>query len=229
MTPESIQIFANRCDAGRQLAQQLLSYRGEDLVVVGLSRGGVPVAYEIADALDAPLDVLVVDKVRTPHLPELALGAVAPDAIAMNDEVVRTLDLEPSAVEQAVKRSRAVVDQRLKSYREDRVPVPLAQRTVIIVDDGIATGATTLAAVRSVRSAGAARVIVAAPTCAREAVAHLKKEVDRVVCVESPADFRAVGLWYEDFTQVKDAEVVATLRRAHRERTAHKTHPAKMT
>ena len=202
-------IFANRQEAGRQLAATLVDLVGApDVVVLGLPRGGVPVAREVADALGAPLDVFVVRKLGTPGQPELALGAVASGgAIALNDDIVQHLGIDHTRVQAIIDAQRVEVETRERMYRDGRDRVELAARVVVLVDDGLATGATMRAAVAAVRQHDAASVIVAAPVAAPEAVAALQPAVDRVAVVSSPPDFVAVGRWYRDFKQVSDDEV----------------------
>lgn len=206
--------FTDRRDAGRQLADRLSSVvHDEDAVVLALPRGGVPVAEEVAEELGAALDVMLVRKVGVPWQPELALGAVASgDVTVFNDEVVRATGLTPEDIAQAVEREREELGRRERLYREGRPPADVAGKTVILVDDGIATGATIRAALRAVQQRGAARTIVASPVAPPETVAALRAEADDVVCVKTPDDLRAIGFWYEDFTPVEDHEVVIALR-----------------
>jgi len=201
-------IFANREDGGRQLATLLDDLRGRpDLLVLGLPRGGVPVAHAVAIALAAPLDVFVVRKLGAPHQPELALGAIASGGtMVLNDDIVRHLGVDAAHLQPIVDAQRQEVDARERRYRGHRPPVAVRGRTVVLVDDGLATGATMRAAVAALRPAAAA-VIVAVPVGAPEAVEMLRAEVDRVEAVSTPPDFAAVGLWYRDFQQVSDEEV----------------------
>ncbi|HKI93671.1 MAG TPA: phosphoribosyltransferase [Gemmatimonadales bacterium] len=212
--------FRNRVDAGHRLAEALERYRDSDPVVLGLPRGGIPVAFQVAHALDAPLDVLVVRKLGAPDQPELAIGAVAPGTRVLNDEVIRLLNISPEYIARVEARERRVVDERIARYRGNTPSVPIAGRTVIIVDDGIATGATARAAIAAVRALGAREVVVAAPVCSPEAKALLEETADQVVCLDAPPDFQAVGYWYEDFRQTTDDEVREYLLRSHREREA---------
>lgn len=205
--------FANRIDAGRALAARLGAYaHRDDVVVLGLPRGGVPVAAAVADALGAPLDVLVVRKVGVPDQPELALGAVAEGGVSlMNEDVYRMVAPDPAVVERAVARERAALDRRLADYRAGRPGVPIEGRVAIVVDDGLATGASMEAAVRAVRLRRPARVVAAVPVAAREAVQRLSAVADEVVAAMVPSPFHAVGAWYGDFSQTEDAEVEALL------------------
>jgi putative phosphoribosyl transferase len=210
--------FADRVDAGRLLATRLASYAGrDDVVVLGLPRGGVPVAAEVARALAAPLDVLLVRKLGAPGQPELAIGAIAEDGVTLvNADVLRSLGLDHDAIDRAVLAERPELERRLGVYRSNRPAVELADRTVIIVDDGLATGASMEAACRAVAARGAARRVVAVPVAAAEACARLRGVADEVVAVTTPSPFWAVGAWYEDFEQTTDEEVVALLAAATR-------------
>lgn len=203
--------FRDRADGGRQLAVRLRAHTDGDAIVLGLPRGGVVVAAEVARALDLPLDVVVSRKLGAPYQPELAIGAIAPGASVLREELVEMLGISEQEVARITQRETARLAEYERRFRGDRPSPELAGRTVIIVDDGLATGATATAAVRSARTKGPARVIVAAPVCAPETVDALRREADEVVCVDQPDDFRAVGLWYEDFAQVTDEEVEALL------------------
>lgn len=204
-------IFYDRRDAGRQLAVRLMaSYagQGQHVIVLGLPRGGVPVAYEVARALGAPLDVFVVRKLGVPGHEELAMGALASgDVRALNEEVLSYLGLDQKVIEQAVRAESAEVERRERLYRGGRPAPVLVGRTVIIVDDGLATGATMRAAVAALRPRRPARIVVAVPVGAVAAVAELERLADEVVCMATPEPFWAVGTWYHDFSQTSDAEV----------------------
>ncbi|KUH37113.1 MULTISPECIES: phosphoribosyltransferase family protein [Streptomyces] len=204
--------FTDRADAGRRLAAAVAAADPRDPVVLGLPRGGVPVAHRVAEALAAPLDVLVVRKLGVPSRPELGFGAIGEDGVRiLNDAVVRAAAVgehDRTRVEEA---ERAVLEARLRRYRRDRGGVPLRGRTAVLVDDGVATGSTALAACRVARAHGAARVVVAVPVAPREAVALLRREADEVVCLASPDGFGSVGQWYDDFTQTSDEEVAELL------------------
>lgn len=211
--------FADRVEAGRVLAEHLSSYRGALGVVLGLPRGGVPVAYEVARALDLPLDVLVVRKLGLPGHEELAIGAIASGGVVVyNEPIVRALAIPDSVLRRVVAREQRELDRRERAYRGERPPRSLAHATVILVDDGLATGATMRAAVRAVRQRGPAKVVVAAPVGAAESCGDLAAEADEVVCAATPEPFHAVGLWYDAFTQTSDDEVRDLLERADRER-----------
>jgi len=204
--------FADRHDAGRRLAALLADFRRENPVVVGIPRGGVPVAAEVARALQAPLDVVVVRKVGAPENPEFAIGALAEgDVSVIDDETVRALRLGAAELEEVVGRARRELAERLALYEAKRQRLAVAGRTVLLVDDGLATGRTAQAAARSLRERGAARVILAVPVAAPDSVRRLRESVDDVVCVEMPADLWAIGLWYEDFSPTSDEEVAALL------------------
>jgi putative phosphoribosyl transferase len=200
-------IFRDRAEAGRRLASLLESYRSENPVILGLVRGGVAVGLEVARALGAPLDVLVVRKVGVPGHEELAMGAVAKGTAWLNESLIADLGIPRSAVDRQIARETAEVDRRERLYREGRPSVPVQDRTVIVVDDGLATGATALAGVRVLRRLGARRIVVAAPVCSREGRARVAAEADDVVCVSTPSDFRAVSQAYESFPQLDDQAV----------------------
>ena len=208
-------VFTDRRDAGRRLAALLEAKRAERPVVVGVARGGVPVAAEIARALDAPLDVAVVRKIGAPMNREFAIGALAEGGVhVLSARAVGSLRLSEPSLAALISRAERELDERLARYRGARAPVELAGRTAILVDDGLATGRTAIAAVRSLRRRGAARVTLAAPVASPEAAAALRDEIDELVCVEVPADLWAVGYWYRDFSATTDAEVAALLAEA---------------
>jgi len=209
--------YADRADAGRQLAERLMTYRGQDVLVLGLPRGGVPVAYEVADALDAPLDVLVVRKLGVPSQPELAFGAIGEDgARVLNERVLQHVLVSGAEIAQVESAQRAELQRRVERYRGGREQLPLRDRVVLIVDDGFATGSTARAACLVARAQGAATVVLAAPIGSADTVAELRHYADDVVCLGAPAYFHAVGQGYRDFTQTSDAEVCELLARAHR-------------
>ncbi|MFF5172320.1 phosphoribosyltransferase [Micromonospora sp. NPDC000089] len=203
--------YRDRSDAGRQLADRLSALIGEpDVIVLGLVRGGVPVARVIADRLGAPLDVLVVRKLGLPWAPEVAFGALGPGGVRVLNEVVADR-LEADTVTEVQRREQAELERREARYRGGRPPLELSGRTAVIVDDGLATGATARAAVEVARRLGARRVVVAVPVGAQEAYEMLSAEADQVVCAQRPAEFGAVGAYYEDFHEVDDDEVTAAL------------------
>jgi predicted phosphoribosyltransferase/dienelactone hydrolase len=207
--------FPDRRQAGRRLAAALAPLAPERPVVVALPRGGVPVAVEVAAALRAPLDVLAVRKLGAPGQPEYGVGAVAEDGVGVLDSgAARAVGLTDDELDRAVQRESQELARRVAAYRDGRAPVDVRGRTVVVVDDGLATGLSDLAAVRALRRRSAARIIVAVPVGSASAVAELRREADEVVCLEVPRPFRAVGLWYEDFSPVEDHEVIALLARA---------------
>jgi predicted phosphoribosyltransferase len=208
--------FRDRVEAGRLLGERLRDEELERPVVLGLPRGGVVVAAGVAEVLDAPLDIVVARKLGVPWQPELAFGAVAPGVVVLRDDVVRAADIDRAAIAAAAERESSRLTELADRYRAGLPPVPLRDATAIIVDDGLATGATATAAVRSVKREGPARVIVAVPVCAAETAAALRTEVDEVVCLGEYRDFHAVGLYYADFGQVSDDEVRELLTRRHR-------------
>jgi len=211
-------IYADRVDAGRRLAKALTEYAGrEDVLVLGLPRGGVPVAAEVAKALDAPLDVMIVRKLGAPWQPELAMGAIASgDVQLLNEQVVRMLGIDDDTIQEIAEREGRELARRERAYRGDRPPFDAAGRHVILVDDGMATGATMRAAVAAVRALAPARVIVAVPTAALDTCELVRAEADRVVCLDTPEPFMAVGCWYRNFDQTSDAEVRDLLAEAAR-------------
>ncbi|HWH31013.1 MAG TPA: phosphoribosyltransferase family protein [Mycobacteriales bacterium] len=207
--------FADRTDAGRALGAAVRErLAAADAVVLGLPRGGVPVAAEVAAALQAPLDVFVVRKLGTPGHRELAMGAIASGGVrVMNDAVVRRLGVPPDAVERVAAEEQAELERREREYRGDRQPADVGGRTAVLVDDGLATGATVLAAVEAVRALGPERVVVAAPVGAPEACRRVAERADDVVCLLAPDGFGAVGAFYVDFAQTSDDEVRRLLAR----------------
>lgn len=208
--------FRDRADAGRQVAARLVHYADRPgLIVLALPRGGVPVALEVARQLDAPLDVFVVRKLGVPGHEELAMGAIATGgARVLNEEVVARLAILPETVDAAVRQEAAEVARRERLYRGDRPPPQLGGRIVILVDDGLATGATMRAAVAAVRQQRPERIVVAVPAAAPETCGVLRTEVDELICVLTPDPFVAVGFWYENFSQIGDDAVRELLERA---------------
>jgi predicted phosphoribosyltransferase len=212
-------IFADRREAGRVLADKLKEYADRpDVLVLALPRGGVPVAYEVAKALHAPLDVFLVRKLGLPGREELAMGAIASGGvIVLNENVVRGLGIPKEVLESVIATEKKELERRERLYRGDR-PVPdVRGRTVILVDDGLATGSTMRAAVAALRQQGPARIIVAVPIGAPETCTEFEREADGVVCAVTPQPFYAVGLWYTDFSQTTDEEVHELLKRAAEE------------
>ena len=203
------QVFRDRQDAGIQLAARLLRYAGDPTVVVlGLPRGGVPVAYQVARRLDAPLDIFVVRKLGVPGHRELAMGAIATGGVrVLNPEVVTALRISEPMIAAVAAQEQKELERQERAYRGD-VPFPdLAGRTVIVVDDGLATGSTMRAAVKALRQMQPARIVVAAPVAAAETCRSLATEADEVVCVSTPELFHAVSMWYQEFSQTTDEEV----------------------
>jgi predicted phosphoribosyltransferase len=209
-------VFRDRREAGRLLAAKLSTYAGKpDIVVLGLPRGGVPVAFEVARALAAPLDVFLVRKLGVPGHEELAMGAVASGGVVvLNDDVIARLGIAPEEIDAVAAKETAELARREQLYRSGRTSPEFSGRTVILVDDGLATGATMRAAITALRQSGPARIIVAVPTAAPDICEEFKKQADGIVCYMTPAPFLAVGRWYEDFGQTTDNEVCALLAQA---------------
>ena len=208
-------LYADRAEAGRLLAEKLADMQLSDPLVLALPRGGVPVGAEIARRLNAPLDIVFVRKLGAPDQPELAVGAVADGSepeIVLNTELVAMLDLDEDYIAEAAKRELAVIERRRLEWAALRPAVDPAGRTLIVVDDGVATGMTMQVALRQLARRKPARLIAAAPVASREAVAMLRREADDVVCLSSPRRFGSVGSFYRSFLQVTDAEVAALLR-----------------
>lgn len=204
--------YIDRSDAGQVLAAALSDYRGTPgLLVVGLARGGVPVAAEVARALDAPLDVMVVRKLGAPGREELALGAITRTRVVMNDALVRSLGIDQQVLDEVTDREHSELERREHLYRDGRAPIPMADKTVILVDDGIATGASMRVAAEDARAQGAARLVIAVPTGPTDAEHEFARTADDFVCPYRPAGFIAVGQAYRDFSQTSDAEVRTAL------------------
>ena len=209
-------LFRDRADAGRRLAEKLNGYAGRpDVIVLALPRGGLPVAYEVARALRAPLDVFLVRKLGVPGQEELAMGAIATGGVqVVNQDVVRHFNIPRGIMEVAAKKEQKELERREHAYRGGRPASAVDGRTVILVDDGLATGSTMRAAAEALRRLGPARVVVAVPVAAPQACDEFRAEVDEIVCAATPEPFGAVGLWYEDFSQTTDEEVRDLLKRA---------------
>ena len=220
MSNGSERVFADRGEAGRILANELGKYAGrDDVVVLGLPRGGVPVAAEVARALRAPLDVLVVRKLGAPGQEELAIGAIGEGGVrVLNEELVRSLGLKRQEIDRMAAREERELERRVAAYRGDHETLEVEGKIVIVVDDGVATGATMRAGLQALRARGAAKIVAAAPVGAEDSVAALANDADEVVVLQTPAWFRAVGQWYENFGQTTDdevREVLAQHRRGH--------------
>ena len=208
--------FPDRHAAGRELAERLRKYSGrDDVLVLALPRGGVPVAYEVAEALGAPLDLFLVRKLGTPGHRELAMGAIASGGVrVLNEEVVRWYGITPRDIEFVAEEEQRELERREAAYREGRPPVPVKGKIAILIDDGLATGSTMKAAVQAVKALGPTRVVVAVPVGARDTCAELSTIADEVACARMPEPFSAVGQWYLDFDQTTDEEVKELLRNA---------------
>lgn len=204
--------FRDRRDAGKKLAERLARYRDERPVVFALPRGGVPVGYEVAFALGAPLDVLVARKLGAPDQPEFGIGAVAPGGVrVLNEDAVRRLGIPEEYLDRITRQETAEVGRRLRHFRGGRPETDVSDRTAILVDDGLATGVTAMAAVEALRLRGPERIVLAAPVCAAQTAALFRSEVDELVCLKCPPDLGAIGFWYRDFDQTPDEEVVRLL------------------
>lgn len=212
--------FKDRTDAGRELAGRLKRYRGDpSAVVLALPRGGVPVGFEVAVALEVPLDVFLVRKLGVPGHEELALGAIASGGVrVLNHDVLYMTGIDEQGIDAIVEKEQQELERREQAYRAGKGAVEIEGRTVILVDDGLATGASMLAAARAVRKLRPRRLIIAVPVAAAETCEQFRREADEIVCAETPTPFQAVGLWYDDFSQTTDEEVRHLLARAARER-----------
>lgn len=204
-------IFANREDAGRQLAGAARKYAEEDSVILAIPRGGVIVGRVVAEELGVPLDVVIPRKVGAPGNPELGLGAIAPGVRVLDEGMIRSLGVSDEYLERAIEEEEREIERRSATYRNGRPPVDLRGKTAIVVDDGMATGGTAIAAVRWAREQGAARMILAVPVAPPAAVSRLRLEADDVIALSMPDAFYAVGQWYGRFDQVSDEEVVAAM------------------
>jgi putative phosphoribosyl transferase len=213
---DDYQAFIDRRDAGRVLASRLTKYAGrDDVIVLALPRGGVPVAYEVASALGAPMDVFLVRKLGTPGHRELAMGAIASGGVrVLNEDVVHWYGISESAIERIAREEQDELERRERAYRDDRPAPDLANKIVILVDDGLATGSTMRAAAQAVRAHRPARVVVAVPVGAPQTCAELAAVADEVICARMPEPFSAVGQWYLNFDQTDDDEVKALLQKS---------------
>jgi putative phosphoribosyl transferase len=208
--------YRNRTEAGRLLANKLMAYANRtDVVVLGLPRGGVPVAFEVARALDAPLDIFLVRKLGVPGHEELAMGAIASGGVrVLNQDVVSNLYIPAEVIEAVTADEQWELERRARLYRGDRLPLDVRGRVAILIDDGLATGSTMRAAARALRLQDPAAIVVAVPVAAEETCNEFKSEVEEVICAYTPESFFAVGLWYEDFSQTSDGEVRELLAQA---------------
>jgi putative phosphoribosyl transferase len=209
--------FANRREAGQELARKLSKYAGRsDVILLALPRGGVPIAYEVALALKAPLDVFLVRKLGLPGREELAIGAIASGGIQiLNEDIIDAVGLDRRMINLVVQQELKELQRREEQYRDDRPAPDLRDRTVILIDDGLATGASMLAAVRGVRAQNPTRIIVAVPAGAPQAIELLQSQADEIIYVIAPDPFEGVGKWYEDFSQTTDEEVKFLLKEAN--------------
>lgn len=211
-------LFRDRKDAGRRLAERLARYRYEDSVVLALPRGGVPVGYEVARALKVPLDVFIARKLGAPNQPELGIGAVAQDGSrVLNERIVEEIGVSEEYIERVAAEETKEAERRLKLFRGERPEPEVRERTAILVDDGIATGVTTRAAIDALRRRDPRRLVLAVPVCATHAAESLRREVDELICLEAPLNLMAIGLWYRHFEQTSDEEVIDLLEHARRE------------
>jgi predicted phosphoribosyltransferase len=205
-------IYKDRVEAGQKLAQSLERYEDERPIILAMPRGGVVVAFEIAQKLHALLDVIVVRKLGAPFQPEYAIGAIAPnDVLVLNDEAKFYWQSDESVLQEIVSKEKVEMERRIKFYRGNNKALDIAGRVVVIVDDGVATGQSALAAIKSVRKLKPAKIIFAVPVGAKDSLAVIKKEVDEVICLATPTPFSAVGIWYARFDQTEDAEVILLL------------------
>ena len=207
-------MFADRIEAGARLAEALEHLEGEDVVVLGVPRGGVEVAAEVARARGWPLDIVIPRKVGAPFNPELGLGAIAAGVRVLDERMIHTLNVSPDYLEEEISAQEEEIHRRTEAYRGGRAPLGVRGKVAVVVDDGVATGGTAAAAVRWAKAQGATRVVLAIPVAPREALMRLSKEADEVVCLGTPEPFFAVGQWYERFPQTSDREVVELLERA---------------
>lgn len=221
--------FTNRSDAGRKLAHALAGYKGQHPVVLALPRGGVPVASEVATALEAPLDLILVRKIGVPIQPELAMGAVVDGSaplVVRNEDVIRLTGIDESEFKLVCDRELAEIERRRQRYLGDRERAEVAGRTAIVIDDGIATGATTRAALRATRQRNPKKLVLAVPVAPTDSLVAMRQEADEVVCLEDYEAFGAIGFYYSDFRQISDDEVVETLRRFSTNKHAPRRKPA---
>lgn len=209
-------IYKDRQDAGKQLAEKLKKYTKENPIIMALPRGGVILGYEVAKELNAPLDVIVPRKIGAPLDPEFAIGAIAPKlVILLNDEMIKYLNIPEQEIKQIIQEETIEMNRRINLYREDLLDIDLTNRTVIIVDDGIATGLTTQAAVLSIKLLNPKKIILAVPVCPVGVSEKFEQHVDEFICLNIRSDFYAVGAYYENFDQITDDEVISLLKKSH--------------
>lgn len=207
--------FKDRVEAGQILANKLTKYADQKPIVLGLPRGGVPVAFEVAKALKAPLDVYVVRKLGTPGQEELAMGAVATGGVrVLNKPVIEAFQISEDAIETETRKEREELERRERLYRGERPPLDVSNRTVLLIDDGIATGSTIKAAIAALKKQKAGRIVVAVPVAPASTIEELKTEVDEVICVSTPEFFFAISVWYNDFPQTTDEQVRELIKKA---------------
>lgn len=208
-------VFEDRNEAGKKLGSELLKYRGENPYVLAMPRGGVPIGFEVAEVLHAPLDVIVVRKIGISGNPEFGIGAIAEGGVkVLDDTAIEVLGIDEREINDTIQLEEEELKRRVKIYREGRSLPNLENKTAILVDDGMATGITAKAAIEAARKIHPKKVVLAIPVCALDTVEGLKKMADEVVCLTAPFEFMAVGIWYRDFTQISDEEVVGLLKRA---------------
>jgi predicted phosphoribosyltransferase len=213
-------LFRDRRDAGKKLAQKLIDYSGRsDVIVLALPRGGVPVAYEVAVALRAPMDIFIVRKLGWPGHEEMAIGAIASGGVkVLNEDIVRYLNIPDNLIKAVAQRELRELERREKAYRGNHPPLEVKDHTVIVIDDGLATGASMRAAIVGVRTHSPRKVVIAVPTAALETCEALEPEVDQIICATTPEPFYGVSKWYENFSQTTDEEVRMLLQEANRQR-----------
>ena len=210
--------FKDRADAGQKLAEKLLEYRENNPMILALPRGGVPVGFEVAKALNAPLDIIVVRKIGAPSNPEFGVGAIAPGVLILDTETLNSLGLKPEDMTHTIEEERKEMERRITKYRSGEWHRGAAKETIVVVDDGLATGVTARAALESARKTyNPKKIIFAAPVAARQSLESLKPYADQIVCVSKPENLMAIGEWYEDFPQTKDEEVLDYLEKIYNE------------
>lgn len=208
-------IYKDRQDAGQMLAEKLIKYSKDKPIIVALPRGGVVLGYEVAKKLNAPLDVIVARKIGAPLHPEFGIGAIAPNGIhILNVDLIKSMGVKDNELEKIIERETKEMNRRLELYREDLPPLDLNNKTVIVVDDGLATGVSTKAAILSIKQMNPKKIILAVPVSPMDTADKFRKEVDDFICLNEPAVFYAVGAYYENFDQTTDDEVIALLRKA---------------